>query len=454
MPTVILATSNGTGMGHLARAAATALAAGEQFDPVLFSLSQALPLVRTSLGLRGEYCPSSQRRFMTSVDWHEYLAARITALIDETAATVFAFDGAFPYYGVALARRRRPDVAFVWVRRAMWKPGANVAALRKRPMFDAVLEPGDLAAEADRGATAGATDVIRVPPVTLLERVERLPKEQARAELGLDQQRPTALVTLRTQGSEAAMAAVRAILADEDWQIALTRSPISGGDLGLDDRLEKRVTRLHGVFPLVRYQAAFDIAVTETGYNSFHEMLLGGMPTVFVPTDAAVTDDQAARACWAAEHRLALTAPEKDPGRVGGAVSRLLDASVRSELARRLADLPEPDGATAAATALADVAGNFSGHRFSAGERAEMARAAVRPVVERVAGARAVVTARRLLGRRQEPVPRLKGRVAFVEAAEREVVSGASPVEDLLPGASGEYRRRREDIARDFYPSL
>src|SRR5690606_29969076 len=118
------------------------------------------------------------------------------------------------------ARRRLPDVAFVWVRRGMWKPGANLHALRKRRMFDAVLEPGDLAAEADRGATAAAADVVRVPPVTLLECVDRVPKEQARAELGLDQDRPVALVTLRTQGSDAAMAAVRTILADDSWLVA------------------------------------------------------------------------------------------------------------------------------------------------------------------------------------------------------------------------------------------
>ncbi|MFO7191670.1 MAG: hypothetical protein DIU77_005460 [Thermocrispum agreste] len=453
MPTVILATSNGTGMGHLARAAATALAAGEMFRPVLFSMSQALPLVRSSLGLTGEYCPSPQRRFMTSVDWHEYLARRIEAVIAETGAQVFAFDGAFPYHGVSLARRRLPDVAFVWVRRGMWKPGANLHALRKRRMFDAVLEPGDLAAEADRGATAAAADVVRVPPVTLLECVDRVPKEQARAELGLDQDRPVALVTLRTQGSDAAMAAVRTILADDSWLVALTRSPISAGDLGLEPHLAQRVVRLHGVFPLARYLSAFDAAVTETGYNSFHEMLYGRMPVVFVPTEAALTDDQAARASWAAGKKLALSAPERDPDRVAGVVTRLLDHDVRAELAGRLAELSAPEGAAAAATTLADVAAGFTAHRFSVPERAEMVRAAVRPAVEKVIGPRAVAGIQRLLGRREERVPPLPGPVTFTESAGTDAVSGTSPVEDLLPRSSAGYRRRREEIARTFYPS-
>jgi UDP:flavonoid glycosyltransferase YjiC (YdhE family) len=453
MSTVVLATSNGTGMGHLARQAATALALRERADPVLFSLSQALPLVRT-LGLRGEYCPSTQRKLLTSVAWQQYLAERIAALVEETSARVFAFDGAYPYHGISLARRQLPEVAFVWVRRAMWKPGANVKALRKLPMFDAVLEPGDLAAAADRGATARLADVVRVPPVTLLEQVPQMSREQARAELGLDPERPAALVTLRTSSSGvggAALAAVRAVLERPQWQIALTRTPLSAGELGVAD---DRIRPLRGVFPLASYLAAFDIAVTETGYNSCHEMLHSAVPTVFVPTNAAVTDDQQARARWAADQGLALSADEDDPARVARAVSSLLDEPVREKLADRCRELPAPTGAAEAAAMLADLARGFERHRFSASERVEMARGAVRPAASTMLGSRGLAAAERLAGRKSEVPPKPPGPVRFVEAAGPEDVSAANPVEDLLPGSSEAYRKRREEIARRYFPGL
>lgn len=452
-PTVILATSNGTGMGHLARAAATGLAGQGPLDPVLFSMSQALPLVR-SLGLRGEYCPGPKRGLLSTVAWHQYLGERVAALAEETSARVFAFDGAFPYHGLSLARRRLPDVAFVWVRRGLWKPGANLRALRKRPMFDTILEPGDVAARADRGATATLADAVKVPPVTLLEQVPPLSREQARAELGLDPSRPAALVTLRTASSGvggAALAAVRAVLERTEWQVALTRTPLSAGELGVAD---DRIVPLRGVFPLASYLAAFDVAVTEAGYNSVHEMLHAAVPTVFVPTIAAVTDDQAARARWAADEGLALMAAEDDPPRVARAVTSLLDEPVREKLAGRCRELPAPTGAAAAAGVLADLAGGFAVHRFSTPERLEMVRSAVRPAATAVLGERAMAGVERMTGRTPLPPPRPPGPVVFAEAATADDVGAPNPVEDLLPGASVEYRKRREEIAGRFYPGL
>src|SRR4051794_9105371 len=58
VPAVLLVTSNGSGLGHLARMTALGRALQEQgADPVLASMSAALPLVLEATGLRGEYVP-------------------------------------------------------------------------------------------------------------------------------------------------------------------------------------------------------------------------------------------------------------------------------------------------------------------------------------------------------------------------------------------------------------
>lgn len=449
---LILATSNGTGLGHLARVAATAFALDGTAEPVLFSLSRALPLV-TDLGVRGEFCQRHERRCMSDSAWQHYLADRIRALVAETGARAFAFDGAWPYAGVQLARAALPEVAFVWLRRAMWQPGVNEAALRHAQIFDAVIEPGELARDADRGATAVLDDATRVPPVTLLEQIPRLPRAEAATALGLDPDRPTALLTLRPQppgseGTSAADAALDALLADSDWQVALTKSPVATGELGEDSG---RVHALTGVFPLARYLAAFDVAVTEAGYNSFHEVLHAAIPSVIVPTRAAVTDDQATRARWAATEGLALSAPEEDPQQVAECTTRLLDDGVRARLAERCAQLPPPTGAGATAAALREVASGFERHRYSLSERARTARLYARPVAERVArGA--------WPGGRAGPTdPAACGEPWYTENVTLADLTGEhlrdQPVEHLLPATSSGYRHARERIAQRYYAS-
>jgi hypothetical protein len=447
---IILATSNGTGMGHLARASATALALADRADPVIFSLSRALPLVR-SLGLRGEYCPSHHSRPMAAPTWQSYLSERIIALAAETKARVFAFDGAWPYSGIAFARAKMPEMAFVWVRRGMWRPGSNIAALARAQPFDVVLEPGDLAAAADRGATASRNDATRVAPMTLLEQVARISRAEARVALGLDPDRPVALVTLRTDspGADSAGAsAIRVLLRQPEWQIALTRTPLTVSELVLET---DRIVPLKEVFPLASYLSAFDATVTAAGYNSFHEMLYAGVPTLFVPTKAAVTDDQQARARWALDHGLALAAAEDQPTDVAGATETLLDLAVREKLVTRYAEIPAPCGAHEAASVLADLAARFEHHRFSARERLDTARRKARPLATTMLGPRTVQRLERLIGRAEETVPRPPGPVRFIEEADTEDLASGLPVEDLLLGASATYRARRKDIADRYY---
>jgi UDP:flavonoid glycosyltransferase YjiC (YdhE family) len=468
-PRIILATSNGTGMGHLARQVAIALALDRRAEPIFFSMSLAMPAV-LEFGMRGEYCPSYHRELMPRPLWDRYLADRIRALVAETKADVLVFDGVAPYRGLLWARAALPRVAFVWVRRALWRPGVNTRSLRSRRFFDLVIEPGDLALAADRGQTAHLADARRISPVTLGEQVQRLPREAAAAKLGLDPSRPTALVTLRgdplADHGQAAVV-VRELLTDPDWQVAVPRRPINVKPSS--PLTPGPIVVLPEVFPLARYLSAFDVAVSEAGYNSFHEFLLGGIPTTLVPTSAAVTDDQETRAEWAAAHGVAIWAREEDSSGIAAAVKQLVDPAVRVDLQDRCAALPRLDGAVEAADILVDLSVGFGVHRLRLTERVDLAMMRAQSMVERAMGTRLRAAARMALRRSPERGPASRRSVrlmhqpeahagnherlplAFAESLTRSSLAAAHPTEHLLQGSSAGYRAERERIARRYY---
>ncbi len=470
---MLLTTSNGTGMGHLSRQLAVALALGERASTSLVSMSAAAPVLRAA-GIASEYLPDYTRGWMPRSSWPGYLAERLAATLHETGARVVVFDGVAPYPGLRLLRRWRPDVAFVWFRRGLWRPGHNRRALAAAAVFDLVLEPGDLAAPADSGATRGLA-AVRLAPVALTESVPALPREAAVERLGLDPSKQTLLVTLGLGSLEAqrpslGSAAVRRALRDPGWQVALTRAPAPGSATfdsltsGSDPALAHRVVDLHGVHPLVAYVSAFDAAVSAAGYNAVHELLPSGVPTVLVPF-LSTTDDQTARARYCAGRGWALVA--HDDTEVETAVGRLLDRDERLRLRRAGGSIATGGGGAAqAADAILQLAGpeGFTGHASGLRERVAAARVDLvrRLGPEASDSIRWLLRRPRYVGTRRPLRLRLRddrdgsavpapGELLVTERLDAALLAGGDPVEVLLAGASGGYRDARIAVARRYY---
>lgn len=405
---------------------------------------------------------------MSQARWHDYLRDRLLAFIEESGADTFVFDGVVPYDGLVRARRKLPDVAFVWMRRGFWRAGVRTAPLRSSVCFDAVLEPGDIARAGDSGATSALTDAVRLPPISLAEHVDALSREDAAAALGLNPSRPTALVTLSSGAlndvAAPGGAAVAALLRHPDWQVAVTRTALTQGGIPVADR--ERCVELSGVYPLVRYLRAFDAAVAAGGYNSVHELLYAGIPTLFVPNRSSGTDDQVARTRWLADNGLALLADESELDVVAARAVRLHDAEVRAELSAACATLARPTGSAAAAKELLALTGG-RGSWAPNGGKLLMARQSARATAIRALGPRAEALARKALRRAPAPGPTspLLVRVhsqpppstggvtplLLTEELDADSLSAGYPVEHLLPGSSASYRERRLAIAGRYY---
>jgi hypothetical protein len=287
---------------HLDRLLAIAGRLPGDLEPVLVTGSPELP----PDGPLAEYLPGRAALEMTAARWSGYLRDRLRHLIDVHRARAVVLDGP-AHDGVLAATADHPGVAWLWIRAAMWRRGTGTGWQGRSAAFDAVLEPGEFAAAGDEGWTvADPAPVTRVAPITRLDRGDLLDRAAARASLGL---------------------------ADEP---ALLRRGVP-----------VTVPGFRVIEPAGRAVRAADLAVATADYTSFHELLAAGVPTVFVPDRAAGTDDQLARARFAAAAGAALCAePGADLGDVLTAAAR---PAVREALARRCAELAFGNGAAAAA---------------------------------------------------------------------------------------------------------
>ncbi|MBM2617585.1 glycosyl transferase [Actinoplanes sp. LDG1-06] len=280
-------------------------------------------------GFLTEHIPSREAFGAPEATWNRMLRDRLTHLVDLHRPEIVAVDD-LPFPGVVEAVRDRPQVLWVWVRRAMWKHGEGQEWLTEGKVFDHVLEPGEFAALADDGLTvAERPQAHRVEPITLLDSGDLLEAAAARSELGLDD-RPAALVRL--------------------------------GDPRIPELLES-----HGFQVLVRdtavsrYLRAFDLVVSAAGYDAYHEQLRFGIPTVLVPDPGDALDDQAARARHAEAAGVAITVGDPDTD-----LEKALAAAARPEkraaLRRRCEELTFSNGASAAATWLGGLAARHDRH--------------------------------------------------------------------------------------------
>ena len=375
-PRILFFTSNGTGLGHLTRSMAIARRLDRRLEPLVFTLSAAAPVVREQ-GFPVEFSASYRTPCAgTEWRWSRRLRGRARAAIAEADPAVLVFDGAHPYLGFLDALRAERGPRSVWCRRAMWKPGANLDALPRTAAFDTVLEPGEIAEAADRGPTVERRyEAHRVAPIVYLQRSDLLPREEAERALGLEPGRTNVLVALG-QGEEVADVTARCLthLSKRDSvQVATVRSPVGPGvGPGEPSAAGARgrepgsmpgpagVVHLNATYPMSRYYAAFDAAVSAAGYNAYHELIALGVPTLFVPMTRE-TDDQAARARHAADAGLgrAVEGPQA-PG-LEHELDALLSPDIRVGIASRLEEEQVVDGAREAADWLVELAGASRG---------------------------------------------------------------------------------------------
>lgn len=443
-PSIILATSNGVGMGHLARASAIAKALKHQANPVIVSMAGGVAEIPEAFEIPCEYIPGKDRGWMSRSNWDLYLRDRLVALIDETDAKILTFDGVVPYAGVIAARIERPQVKLVWIRRGLWqkKPHRFALPLQSRAM-DLIIEPGDYAFAYDHGPTSKRKDAIRTAPVSLYQSNEALDRETARKVLGLDLNRPAVLVQLGTgadDANEKMRAALTGLLGWPDLQVVLTKEPVDKNGKPLAPaNLDYRVIRY---FPLAKVLAAFDAGICATGYNGVHELLAAGLPTVFISNIRGM-DDQEARAKWCADFGYSLRADQANLKDITNAVAKLQDPAIRNSLSEKCKELPVPIGGEEIANKLLKLTESKNE------EKNKGLRMALFLALRYLA-----IGYRLIVRQNKQKLPTNSSPIFSntTDAAElRNLIRGANRFEHLVASTTDKYKAKREQIANQYY---
>ena len=355
-PRALFLCSNGVGVGHLTRLLAVARRVDRGLDPVFFSLSQAGQVVRR-FGFPCEYMPSADVTFADHAEWNEWFELTLAQVLDGYGINTVVFDGSLPYIGMCREVASRRDCRLVWVRRGMWRASQdNSVHLSRSPFADLIIAPGEVAASHDHGATVAAGDgAVAVDPIRLLDEHELLPRRRACAALGLDPHERYMLIQLGAGNNFSFTDLIDRIVARLQRDGGVRPVIAQWLTSSLPPDLWRGVPRLR-CYPISRYYKAFDFSVSAAGYNSFHEVIGYGVPTVFAPNRHEIMDDQAGRAAFADGNDAAIYLDEDAEPLLDTVLTVMLDAANRAALRRGCRRLARPNGAVEAARLVERVA--------------------------------------------------------------------------------------------------
>lgn len=334
-PVVVFYTDNGMGLGHLTRQLAIAQRARGSYQPLFLTMSAAYTLPQ-SLGVPTEYFPSYGRLGITKAEWEPLVQDRFAEIIEQTAACAVVVDHVSPPRVFAGLRKTFPGTRFIWSRRGLWQKDTNRGALGLSDDFDLIVEPGDLAEIVDVGPTTEERErVIQTSPVVLVDRGDRIDRDEARTALGLPVEGRAFLVNVGDRDSAEVHRMIEHVAvmvrrwAGPDCHVFAPLHPLHG------DNEQIPGVHMQPVYPVARYFSAFDGVVSSSGYNSFHEIVDSGLPAVFVPHRGARIDDQQRRARFGALCGRAHFADDvfgKEFSEAVRRMTRLFEASVAEEI--------------------------------------------------------------------------------------------------------------------------
>ena len=340
---IVFVPTNGIGLGHAQRCALVASAlGGQQVRPVFAAFPSCMRMVK-SYGF--DVMPLIGRSQMHKHSYENDLGNYLRLRALSAGKRTLVFDGGYVFDFIFRTVLDGP-IRGVWIRRGLWQAGQdNSVALDREKVFDRVIVPSEAFDELNATYSRG-DHLYPVGPVVQEIGLSAEGRDQLRARLAERYDLPYERLVVSLLG--AGVAADRSLQIQALCSLFARRSDVLHLVLVWPSAtLERswfgwRNTRVVRTQHAAALSAAADLAVTASGYNSFHEMLYNGVPAIFVPQLGPSTDDQKARARAACDRGLAAMQEPTELMTLERLVLRHLDAgeaeAVRARLA--MAELP------------------------------------------------------------------------------------------------------------------
>ena len=292
---IVLFPTNGVGFGHFTRMYALARALRKE-DPsleiVFFTPMPTLHILYNeqfpTYHLAGRYKHAN----MSASQWNGLVEDMLHMVFDMHRPKWFMFDGAFPYRGMLNAIASQPHMKKWWMRRGSIKSNKSIP-IDSQSFFDGVIIPSE-------GWDVEVQDGEHiVAPIKAIEAQDAWGRTLARSRLSVPEVAKVVYVQLGAGRINDIENILQMVL---DTLFAHPEVYVVLGESMLGERLAFTHERLRIIrdYPNALYAHAFDASVQAGGYNSYQEMRMFGIPTLFIPNTETGMDDQVVR-CRVAE---------------------------------------------------------------------------------------------------------------------------------------------------------
>lgn len=348
---ILFMATNGAGLGHLTRSLAIARRIARQKpdqEVVFLTTSTALNVVHRE-GFGAYHIPpkASLPSEMTTKQWGGLLTQNLNNLFELYDIRTVIFDGAYPYAQFVQSIHSRSGVEKIWVKRGGETAEKIEIRREQEKYFDHIILPG----EAGKPLPAGDQRHIAVNPIIFIDKDEVLDCGQVRALFNVPADKLFVYVQLgagQINDMQYCLSRVIETLRSAgNIMIALGESLI-GDDL---QTYEEDIVVIKD-YPNSKYFYGFDFVVSACGYNTFHELMYFGVPSLLIPTMETGTDDQLARGMLGAEAGLAIVVTNLEDGQLESAVKRLADPAENQRMRGLAANIGFENGANDAARAV------------------------------------------------------------------------------------------------------
>jgi predicted glycosyltransferase len=354
-PRILCYAMNGLGLGHLTRLLAIALRIKEQYPQcdILFATTSDADNLLSRYGIPYVHLPSKK------VAAHGQIGSRrlarlynalINPLLDTWQPHVFITDTQVTgSLNDTLHYLRYGSALKVFVHRSRKLSSYTQAQIQAQRFYHLVVVPHFL-----HQFTVPEPLGFNVPffwsgPILLQERHEALSRAEARKQLGVTNNHMLVFLSLGGGGDESDPALLMRVLQClehvQGIQIVLARGALRTFTIISD---HNRVIETD-TFPVSTYFNALDMAISASGYNTFHELMHFGVPTIFIPRPRGY-DDQLERAEQAAQKGCCLVCPEEDiDTHLPQLVNDLMEPAMQQQLSQNAAAFVSVNGASLAA---------------------------------------------------------------------------------------------------------